>query len=228
MPLPCGITRRGPGRGDSPLGGKPKILTDSSDIIEQSVSSITTSWLEQARHGDNDAWLRLDRSYRRLVCWWCAKAGIPNQDIDDLAQDVFAAVAVALRTFEHQTFRGFLWAVTRNKIGDYWRRRNKLPASWDGSSIERILADVEAESHRQAGPSDQATKIVFDAVVHRVKAEFSEKDWRAFWMNAVEGVPAAEAAATLGVTRNQVYLAKSRILRRIRLEFGDTSFGVPT
>jgi RNA polymerase sigma-70 factor (ECF subfamily) len=196
-------------------------MTDARDSIERSVDSTTSSWLQQARNGDATAWKRLDKTYRRLVCWWCGKSGIPAQDIDDVVQEVFAAVAKALTDFEHQSFRGFLWTVTRNKINDHWRRTNQQPTAKGGSSIQQILASVEAESSRSVGSVDQATKILFDAIVELVKGEFSEQQWRAFWQSAVDGKPAAQVAEELGITRNQVYLAKSRILHRIRQEFGD-------
>ncbi len=199
-------------------------MTDSSDSIECSLSSITSSWLQQARNGDDDAWDRLETAYRRLVGWWCSKSGIPSQDIDDVAQEVFASVVKALPRFEHKSFRGFLWTVTSNKIQDYWRQHKKYQAAQGGSSIQQILANVEAESARKLGSVDQATKIVFDSVVRLVKGEFSEMHWQAFWRVTVEGKPAGDVADELGITRNQVYLSKSRILRRIRQEFGDEVF----
>lgn len=160
------------------------------------------------------------KAYRSLVCWRCGRSSIPNQDIDDLSQDVFAAVAKALACFEHKTFRGFLWTVTRNKIQNYWRRQSKHPMAQGGSSIQQILANVEAESSRKLGSVDQTTKIVFDGVVQIVRGQFTEQDWQAFSHFAVEGRTAADVAETLEISRNQVYLSKSRILRRIRQEFG--------
>lgn len=195
-------------------------MTDPGDSIERSISSITSSWLQNAKDGQGQAWSRLHRAYRPLVCWWCGKGGIPPQDIDDVAQDVFAALAKSLATFDHQNFRGFLWTVTRNKIRDYWRGQQRRPAAFGGSDLEYVLDNVEAESNRSAGPADQATKIVFDAVVQAVRGEFSERNWNAFWLVAVEGKSAAEAAAALGITPNMVYLARTRIMRRIREEFG--------
>jgi RNA polymerase sigma-70 factor (ECF subfamily) len=201
----------------------PKIVTDPSDSIESSVSSMTSGWLDRATHGDNDAWKRLESAYRGLVCWWCRKCGVPVQDIDDLAQDVFTALAQSLPTFDHRSFRGFLWTITRNKIHDYWRQCNREPLAPGGSSLQVLIANVEAESSHMVGSVDTATKIVFDAVVRVIQQEFSATQWNAFWQFAVEGRRAAGVAMELGITRNQVYLAKSRILRRIRVEFDGTS-----
>jgi len=197
-------------------------VTDPSDNIERSVASMTASWLQRAGKGDPNAWTRLESTYRALVCWWCGKSGIPSQDIDDVTQDVFAAIAKALASFEHKSFRGFLWTITRNKIQDYWRKRKKQPTAQGGTTIQKILANVEAESSRRLGSVDTATKILFDEVVALVQREFTNSQWNAFWQVTVEGKEPADVARELGITRNQVYLAKSRILRRIRSEFDGT------
>jgi RNA polymerase sigma-70 factor (ECF subfamily) len=42
--------------------------------------------------------------------------------------------------------------------------------------------------------------------------------WQACWEFVVRDRPAAAVAAELGITVNAVYLAKSRVLRRLREE----------
>lgn len=196
-------------------------MTDDSDSIDQSISSMTSSWLGSAKAGDAEAWRRLVRVYGNLICWWCRQGGIPAQDVDDVAQEVLAAVSRALSDFDHHSFRGFLWSVTSHKIKDYWRARHRQPQLQGGANIDELLKNVEAETHQPRGAVDTATRIVFEAVVQLVRGEFCERDWQVFWEYAVERRDAAAVAEAHGVTRNQVFLAKSRILRRIRSEFGD-------
>ncbi|MCO6458839.1 MAG: sigma-70 family RNA polymerase sigma factor [Pirellulaceae bacterium] len=186
-----------------------------------SIDSTASTWLRQARAGDSLAWRKLVRVYRPLICWWCARGGVAVQDIDDVAQEVLGGVASALEGFERESFRGFLWGIARHKIADYWRTRHAQAASPGGSTMQQLLAELEAESEQLAGANDQATKIVFDAVVELIRGEFSERDWSAFWQVTVEEKSAADVADSLGITTNMVYLAKTRIKRRIREEFGD-------
>lgn len=202
----------------TPSGLDEKIVTDRDDSIEQSVSSITPGWLNRVRNGDDSAWTKLEGAYRPLICWWCAKGSVPAQDIDDVAQDVFASLAKALAGYEHESFRGFLWTITRNKICDYWRGVEKHAQC---SSLQVSFASVEVESNGSVGAVEQTTKIVFDAIVQLVRSEFSEQDWTAFWRVTVDGETAGEVAERLGITRNMVYLAKTRITRRVREEFGE-------
>ena len=130
-------------------------------------------------------------------------------------------MAKALADFEHRSFRGFLWTVTSNKIKDYWRTRQQQFVAQGGSDVQELLANIEVESSQSVGKVDTATRIVFDSVVKLVRSEFSDQDWKLFWDYAVDGKAAATVAEEHGVNRNQVFLAKSRILRRIRAEFGE-------
>jgi len=47
---------------------------------------------------------------------------------------------------------------------------------------------------------------------------FEERTWRAFWQTAVEHQAAADVAQDLGISAAAVYMAKSRVLRRLREE----------
>ena len=55
-----------------------------------------------------------------------------------------------------------------------------------------------------------------DWAAEQVRGHFQETTWRAFWMTAVEGRPAPEVAAELGLSVGAVYIAKSRVLARLR------------
>jgi len=54
-----------------------------------------------------------------------------------------------------------------------------------------------------------------------VVAEFQEKTWRAFVLHGIEGKRAADVAKELGMSETAVYVAKCRVLSRLRLELGD-------
>jgi RNA polymerase sigma-70 factor (ECF subfamily) len=51
-----------------------------------------------------------------------------------------------------------------------------------------------------------------------MQAEFDERTWKACWQQTVEGRRAADVARDLDMTVNMVYLAKSRVLARLRQE----------
>jgi RNA polymerase sigma-70 factor (ECF subfamily) len=52
----------------------------------------------------------------------------------------------------------------------------------------------------------------------RVKHEFQEKTWQAFWLTAVEGVAVADVSKRVGLSSGAIYVAKSRVLARLKEE----------
>jgi RNA polymerase sigma-70 factor (ECF subfamily) len=58
--------------------------------------------------------------------------------------------------------------------------------------------------------------------VELVRGEFEERTWQAFWLTVIDGRSTAAVAAQTGVTPAAVRQARSRILRRLKEEVGDS------
>ena len=91
---------------------------------------------------------------------------------------------------------------------------------------EKPAGDALEQAAEPLSDSDPASDREEEALVYRramelMQAEFEERTWRAFWQVVVDGRPAGEAAHDLGMSPNAVYLARSRVLRRLREEFAD-------
>jgi RNA polymerase sigma-70 factor (ECF subfamily) len=190
--------------------------------------STSRSLLADARLADPEAWERLAKLYAPLVAFWCRRWGVIDQDVVDVLQDVFAAVAGHLERFRKDrpgdTFRGWLLTITRNKTNDYLRRRGQEPAATGGTEAALRLAQV-LDPHVEQEPPDEADVAMFDAVLRNaldsISGEFQEQTWRAFWGVVVEGRATADVAADLGMRPGTVRVAKSRVLLRLRRELGD-------
>ena len=57
-----------------------------------------------------------------------------------------------------------------------------------------------------------------DEILASIELEFQPATWRAFQLLALESAEASAVAAELGISLNAVYLAKYRVLRRLRQE----------
>jgi RNA polymerase sigma-70 factor (ECF subfamily) len=182
--------------------------------------------LERARANDPAAWERMASLYQPLVRHWCARAGLGAEDVDDVTQEVFVSAAVNLTSFRHDrpgdTFRGWLRVIARNAILVYFRRHQGLAQAEGGSEA---LARLQAVADPPGAEEDEGPEI---AALYRrardlVRDVFEEKTWQAFWLSVVEGRAPAALAAELGMTPANIRQARSRVLRRLKLELGEVA-----
>jgi RNA polymerase sigma-70 factor (ECF subfamily) len=182
--------------------------------------------LERAKAQDPEAWRRLIDLYGPLVYYWCRQQHLGPEDMADVFQEVFRAVARHLPTFRkdraEDSFRGWLLTITKNKIRDHFRRQKGQPVAAGGSDAARQLEQVPEplSDLDEAAGSEQHRRLLHRAL-DLIRGEFTEATWQAFWRATVEGHFPADIAADLGISVNAVYKAKARVLHRLRTELGD-------
>ncbi len=178
------------------------------------MNTTPVSLLERLRQPDDQsAWARFVDLYTPLLCYWGRRAGLQEPDVADLVQDVFQILVRKLPTFAHdrdRTFRGWLRTVLLNQWRTKMRRRVEQPlengeALADSGDQEAL---IEKEYHA----------YLVSRALHVMKTDFQPATWQAFWEYVVCGRPVAEVAAELGMSEKAVYLAKPRVLRRLREE----------
>jgi RNA polymerase sigma-70 factor (ECF subfamily) len=191
-------------------------------------SSTSLTLLEGLKKGDPEAWRSLVYLYGPLVFHWCASAYLQTGDAEDIAQEVFLTVALKIRSFRRErtgdTFRGWLCKITRHKVGDWLRRRYRGPQvsgvdAW--KELEKIAVPASCERSDEAD-REQLNEL-YDRALELIRAEFAETSWQAFWRVVVAGEMPADVAQDLHLSRNAVYVAKSRILRRLREVLGEST-----
>jgi RNA polymerase sigma-70 factor, ECF subfamily len=201
--------------------------TDSSSQAIRSSLGTSATFIARIKVADPAAWDRLVRLYGPLVEQWCRRWGLQRHDTADVVQEVFRSVATHVSQFRkqraHDTFRGWLRVITRNKVLDHFRRLGREPAGVGGTDAQRQWADIAAAPVDDAADEQRDETRLFHRALELIRAEFAEHVWQAFWRTAVDGVPAPEVAAELGITAGAVRVAKSRVLRRLRTELGDLS-----
>jgi RNA polymerase sigma-70 factor (ECF subfamily) len=189
--------------------------------------STSRSLLADAQGHDPAAWTRLVNLYAPLVAAWCRRWGLAEQEIADVLQEVFAAVARNLGAFRKErpsdTFRGWLATITRNKLRDHYRQRTDQPAAIGGTEASLRLAQVldPLSADESELRDDAAFSAVLQQALDSIRGEFHEATWKAFWAVVVDGQTTAEVASTLKMRPGTVRVAKSRVLHRLRRELGD-------
>ncbi len=170
---------------------------------------------------EDGAWREFVAVYQPLVYRLARRQGLQDADAHDLCQEVFRAVARAVGGWEADpargSFRGWLSRIARNLLINFLTRRpNRLRGS-GSTSVQELLESQPAD--------DPSATAVFEAEYRRrlfrwaadeVRGEFAASTWRAFWLTAVEDRKPADTAAELGISVGAVYVARSRVLARLR------------
>jgi RNA polymerase sigma-70 factor (ECF subfamily) len=178
--------------------------------------------LRLAKGGDAAAWEQIEFLYTPLVRWWCQRRGVCKpQDMEDVTQEVFQAVARDIENFTQGTpgsFRRWLYTITRTKLSDWGRRSAKAPQAVGGTDAHDRMECVPDPSGEN--PSDEELSSELAILVRRamalVRSKCAPRTWEAAWRVVVEGHDPADVAADLGVTAGAVHTAKSRVLSRLR------------
>jgi RNA polymerase sigma-70 factor (ECF subfamily) len=185
----------------------------------------SVSLLARARVLDEQAWRQVVDLYRPLVLAWCARRGVRAQDAEDVAQEVFAAVARGLSGFRRDrpgdTFRGWLCGITHNHIVLHFRRNRDRVAGQGGSEALELLHGI-ADPLAEAPEEDPAeADALYRRAVEHVRGSFEERTWQAFWRTAIEEHPVAAVAEEMAMSPAAVRQAKSRVLRCLKVELGE-------
>jgi RNA polymerase sigma-70 factor (ECF subfamily) len=184
------------------------------------------SLLERIRAHEPDAWRRLLELYQPLVRFWCRRGGLKDTEIEDVTQEVFAAVAVGLHSFHRDqpgdTFRGWLRSVVRNQICLHFRRNQGRPQAMGGSDALRNLQDVpDPFATIEVEEEDAEVSSLYKRALEQVRSQFEEQTWQAFWLSAIEDIPVAVLSERLKMKPAAIRQAKSRVLRRLKQEMGE-------
>jgi RNA polymerase sigma-70 factor, ECF subfamily len=192
----------------------------TTDSFASTPASTSSSLLRRVKGQNPDAWRRLVRLYGPLVFLWCRRSGFNREDSADVVQEVWTAVSMHIAEFRRErpddSFRGWLWTITRNKVRD--RLRNQEPPGVGGSSIQNWINQLpdDPPDSIPLAPSDK--QIVMRQALELIRSDFEDCTWKAFWRTAVDDRPAAEVAEELEMTPGAVRQVKYRILRRLREE----------
>ncbi len=170
-----------------------------------------------------DSWQHLVAIYDPLVRGWLKQRVLPDHDVDDVTQEVMAVVVRRLVEFQHNgrvgAFRTWLKAITVNCLRDHWKRGKHRPLATGQSSVQDILAQLADPSSELSRQWDlDHDRHVARQLLELLRGEFEPRTWQAFQRTALEGATAADVAAELGLTTNAVFIARSRVLARLRQE----------
>ena len=170
---------------------------------------------------DNGAWAQFVELYAPLVYGFARKHGLQDADAADITQDVLQAVSGGIRKLDYDprrgSFRGWLFTVVRNKLRNFLAAQKRPGRGSGDTDAQHRLLELPAREEDQTAWWDQEyERQVFSWAAEQVRGAFQESTWQAFWLTAVEGKTGPEVARFLGLSVAAVYLAKGRVMARLK------------
>ncbi len=196
-----------------------------SKLVFDVTEPTSTSLLARVQQYDQEAWQRLTNLYGPVVYRAARRARLQESDAADIVQEVFRAVANHIEGFrrdrEGDSFRAWLWTITRSKLLDHYRQHaRRQPAKGGTDAYEQLqnLPDDKFDEDECGREVLAGVQAVAREALALLKTDFEEKTWHAFWLSAIDGKSAAEVGRELNMSVAAVYKAKSRVLARLRDE----------
>jgi len=169
--------------------------------------------------GNQIVWAQYVDRYRPMIVGYCGRLGIAAHDAEDVAQEALVAFAKRYREGDYDRARGrlraWLFGIVHTEIAR-WRRAVGRTAAQAAGGHTAALAGVPDQDRLAALWEEEWRAAVVRQCMALARAEVGEKTFAAFELFACESWPAKRVAEHLGTTEGAVFVAKHRVLRRIR------------
>ena len=173
------------------------------------------SLLDRIRdHDDTNAWETFCDVYSPLLYDYCRKRGLQASDAADVVQEVLLRVAKGIMKFEYDPgrgrFRDWLYRIVYHEICRMAQRRKQTDVLIATEQEMAGKVDHEWDEHFH--------NHILRTALERVKPRFEDSTWAAFTLVWLRNRSPNQVAKELDRPLDFVYLSKSRVLKRLRLE----------
>lgn len=168
---------------------------------------------------DEDAWAEFTAVYEPVIYRMTRRRGMQDADAREVVQEVLMSIVSAIDRFDLESsgsFRGWLSKITRNATIDRLRRIASRAETIDASGVIRKLEQAVSNENISEEFDRDRREQLFRWAAGQVRRRTGEVNWMAFWRTSVDGRSVAEVARELEIQEGAVYVARCRIIKRIR------------
>lgn len=156
--------------------------------------------------------------YWRTIFAYARRLGCQDQSADDVVQEVLLVVFEGREVFRYDPargrFRDWLAAVVRNTVA---RRRRGRDDRVRRAAAEPVVAELAGKTATPGEDCQTAFEnTLLCSALEIVRREVSAETYQAFELAVLHGVTGADIARVTGLSRNAVYKARARVLKRLQ------------
>ncbi len=171
--------------------------------------------LQKMRDGDETSWVLFKKFYSPLIATRGKDYNLNSTEIDLLIQDVLVACFQehVLKNYDKSKghFRDYLRTITSRKAKDILDARPKL------KSIDNLDSEIVQDKNAFEAQWDTEWKeFITEKAMEELRESLDSNDIMAFEMYVNEGRSPEDVAYIFGITVNQVYLLRSRIVKKLK------------
>jgi RNA polymerase sigma-70 factor (ECF subfamily) len=170
---------------------------------------------------DEVAWSQFVEIYTPLVFGYCRGRGLQEGDAADVAQETMRAVAKAIVKFEYDPqrgkFRNWLLTVARSKLHNFLAQLQRQPELPGQTTLQHKIDRASAAAEECSWDAEYY-RAIFNWAAERIRGEFQVSTWQAFWQTTIDERDGKQVAQALGLSVGAVYVAKSRVIARLKEE----------
>jgi RNA polymerase sigma-70 factor (ECF subfamily) len=172
---------------------------------------------------DADAWERFVSIYHPMIWNIAKRLGLTDEDASDACQNALLRLTQVVHQWspnvENPTFRGWLFRVARNCMLRQFQQEKKQAIAAVDSEGRQFLDQLALDSDKgESAFRFEFQRQVFARAIELVRPTVKELYWNAFCLTYVENKSIKDAAKILDTGANTVYVARHRVLNRIREE----------
>jgi RNA polymerase sigma-70 factor (ECF subfamily) len=169
---------------------------------------------------DEQAWAEFLAIYEPLVLRLMRRRGLQESDARDTTQQVLLRISGAIERYQpdgaQASFRRWLYRIARNVVVTFLVRQSRQPESL-GDRQNTVETEPAINSESDLFDHEYRQQVLAWAI-EQVRCEFRDTTWRSFVETSVHGRPIADVARELGLTPGSVYVARSRVIARLRVK----------